>query len=169
MFRFRKKASDERRFSKVDWFICFLLALAIGIGAFYVSDRLGNGGKTQEITYTVVIYEMDVREADMWIRRLRTGASVVSENGTATLGTVVQCSRRAHLQAVARQDRVQILPTPEKVDLYLTVRAMATEKEGDGIRVQDIRFCAGRSGSFRIGGYYVKNAQIVSVVRSEEE
>ena len=169
MFRFLKRASDERRFSRVDWFICFLLVIAIGISAYYVYDRFGREGRTQEITYTVVIYELDATQAEAWIRRLHVGASVVSENGTASLGTVIDYSRRAHLQAtLSPQEHINMLPTPKKIDLYLTVRASATEKEGDGIRVQDIRICAGRGGNFRIGGYYVKNAQIVSVVRGEE-
>ena len=67
------------------------------------------------------------------------------------------------MRAALDRDKVVFVAHPDRVDVDVTVRASGVARDGDGLRVSDIRIAAGASGGFRIGGYYAAQATVVFV------
>ena len=51
----------------------------------------------------------------------------------------------------------------ELADLEITVKMSGHQREGQGIRVKDIRIAAGGKGNFRFGSYFASGVEILSV------
>ena len=62
-----------------------------------------------------------------------------------------------------RDGRVVFTEVPDRVQLVVTVKANAVVRDGDGLRVGDIRIAADGMGDFRIGGYLAEGARVLSV------
>lgn len=148
--------------SFVDWFLISLVVVLILVGVQYFQRRQRAAVPNIPLTYTLLVSGVD-REGSQPLFDTPTGALVYSENGTALLGSVLSCTSEEHRTAVVRDGEVAILPVPERYDVYLEVAADAILREGDGLRVGDIRIAAGLEGCFRIGQYFVKSARILAV------
>lgn len=149
-----------------DWLI--LLAV-IGVGLFFtlrVRAERQRVELTQTVRYTVLAEGVPTDVADAnggWEELIARGASVTTATGTAQLGRVERVRVSPSLSATVRDGRVTLVEAPDRVDVYVTVRAEATVREGDGLRVGDIRIAAGSTGDFRLGAYLAGGARIVSV------
>lgn len=91
------------------------------------------------------------------------GSAVWTENGTAELGWVREIRVLPHRRAVLREGAVSWESDEERVDLELTVVMRGVLREGDGIRVKDLRIVAGGKGNLRIGPYLASGSEILSV------
>ena len=164
----RKKETPTRGWlHPIDWLLLSVLVGGILLGVYLVGERRSASEPTVEILYTVCLRAVDTEQAgDGDIHSLITnGASVTNETGTIALGSVTNVTVRPHKTAVVRDGEVVMAELPDRVDLFVSVRAWATEKIGDGLRVNDIRIAAGRTGDFRLGSFYAGGAEIVAVER----
>lgn len=162
---------EKRRPVWVDWLILALILLVILTAAHYVMQRRRAVVPTVSVSYTVLLSGVDVSfvsDGD-WTELIPIGSAVTSQNGTAHLGNVTSVSQRTHLQATVRDGGVVFAEMPALADLTVTVRAEATEKEGDGLRVSDIRIAAGETGDFRLGSFLASGAKVISVERRAAE
>ena len=72
------------------------------------------------------------------------------------------------MEAYAKDGRIRLAEVPDRGNLVVTVSGTALEREGDGLRIQDVRIAAGMDGCFRMGGFLGRNAQILWVERSAD-
>ena len=120
--------------------------------------------------YTVLAEGVPTDVADAnggWEELIPRGSSVTSSTGTAQLGRVEGVRVRPAVTPSVRDGRVVMVETPDRVDLYVSVRATATVRAGDGIRVSDLRIAATAKGDFRLGAYLASGARILSVEVAE--
>ena len=99
---------------------------------------------------------------------IREALPVLVENGTATLGAVERVVTVEHAEYALRDGALARVTDPSRLDVEVTVRMSGMRREGDGIRVRDIRIAANGAGSFRFGNYYAKDVKILSVEVIEE-
>ena len=165
-----KKEGLNFRFQWIDWVLLILLTGAVCLGGLYVWNRRQAAIPITEIEYTLCISRVSNRflGADGWGERFPIGATVTTANGTATLGKVLAVEARPTLVESISKGKITWIESESSDDLFLTVAAKAKIKDGDGIRVSDIRIAAGEKGSFRIGKFYVGDASVISVVRKEQ-
>ena len=165
----RKNDSETRRgrLLPIDWLLLTALAAGVLLGVYMIGQRRRADAPTVEIRYTVCLRSVDAAQGvDGDLRTLiPNGSSVTNETGTAALGSVTGVWVRPHRTAVARDGEIVMAEVPDRVDLFVSVRAWATAKVGDGLRVSDIRIAAGRAGDFRIGSLYAGGAEVVAVER----
>lgn len=152
--------------SIVDLSIILITAALCCVGIFLMQRSFSEEDTTLDIEYTVCM-EGIAREMieDSFIRHVTPQARVYSENGTAFLGTVVSVKQSEHYQTVIRDGIMETVATEGLADVRITVSAKASLSEGKGLRVSGIRIAACGKGSFRVGGFYVPNARIMSVER----
>ena len=164
----RTYGGHERRFhwNWLDTLLCIMLALAVlgGVIAFrYWRGRVD--GEEGVITYTILLSGV---EAELMGGRggempFAIGSGVKTQNGTAEMGGIIELSRTPHRTfAVSNGQEVWVDETG-KYDYYVTVQAAAKRSAGDGIRVGDIRIGAGMHLSLRLGSFFAKDAQVISV------
>ena len=153
----------------VDWLILLLAFAGIVLAGGYIWQRRRAVLPSTAITYTVLASGVDSSLAPSgdWKDLIPVGSRVVSQNGTARLGSVTAVSSQPHLRATVRNGEVVFVPMPGMVDLLITVRAEATVKTGDGLRVSDIRIAAGEVGEFRLAGFLASGAKVISVERND--
>lgn len=153
----------------VDWLILLLAFTAIVLTGGYIRQRRRAVLPSTAITYTVLTSGVDASLASSgdWKELIPIGSRVLSQNGTARLGNVTAVSSQPHLCATVRSGEVVFVPMPDRVDLLVTVRADATVKTGDGLRVSDIRIAAGEVGDFRLAGFLASGAKVISVERND--
>ena len=154
------KNERSRGFVWVDWLILAVLLLGGGAIAWRVHRSVRSAQAMQPIAYTLA-FSADSELS--WKTLLPIGATVTTANGTATLGTVAAVEERPLRTPLVRDGRVTLVEMPDRVLLVVSVRADATAREGDGLRVGDIRIAANGVGDFRIGGYLAEGARVLSV------
>lgn len=165
--RTRDGTQARRGLRPIDWLFLAVLAASILFGVYLVRQRGQSAEPTVEILYTVCLRSVDtaqVGEGD-FRKLIPDGASVTNETGTVKLGSVTDVTVRPHRSATVRDGEVVMTEVPDRVDLFVSVRAWATAKTGDGLRVSDIRIAAGRAGDFRIGSFYAGGGEVVAVER----
>lgn len=152
--------------STVDLAIILITVTLCCVGVFLMQQSFSEDDTVVDIEYTICM-EGIAREVieDSFIRHIAPQARVYSENGTAFLGTVVSVKQSEHYQTAVRDGIIETVAVEGLADGWITVSAKAALSEGNGLRVSDIRIAACGKGSFRVGGYYVPNARIVSVER----
>jgi hypothetical protein len=159
-----RKREKRNRLLWVDWVIIVLIAgLLISVVCVWRSQR-SVVVQTQPITYTLCLSGI---ESDLLGDPLETlmpvGCQVKNVNGTAEMGNVISTWSRPSVVPIVKDRELSFLERSDRIDLFVCVRADATELEGDGFRVQDIRISAGKSGDFRIGSYFAAAAIICAV------
>ena len=161
----KKKMRGQRsKLSKVDVGILLITTFFVIAGGFWIHRMVFTKADLQPIVYTLRIDALPTEYGqDIWKGHLIAGADVWSENGTASMGSVIAVEERPHWKDVVQDGTIQPVSVPHCADLLVTVRAYASALEGDGFRVSEIRLLAGGTGSFRIGGYLVKRATVLSV------
>ena len=162
----KEKRERYHRMSWIDWLILPALLLLIFVGWKYWLSRRSASIPNLDMTYTVLVSGVDDRIAltnGGWKDLIPVGARITSENGTAELGRVTALEIKPHMVATVSDGRIEFIPSLGFSDLEITVRAKATRRNGDGLRVQDIRIAAGVSGDFRVGGFLASHACIVHV------
>ena len=157
----------SRRFVWIDWLLVIFLAAAVFFGVRFLMRRRDAVQPTAEILYTVCLYAYDssLSETEDWDALIPYGAVVTNAMGTAEMGRVTEVTVRQHRILTLRDGEAVMTEVPDRVDLLVSIRAEATENEGDGLRVKDVRSAAGGIGDFRIGYLYAHAARIVSVQR----
>ena len=171
MKREKTKDGEKRRLVWVDWVLLFLLTGAILLGGFFVYGRRRAVAPTATVLYILRVSDLPVEaaaDAGGFSELIPIGSSVQNSAATATLGRVASLSVRPHVQFTEKDGESLFFQSPDRVDLYVTVRAQALEKAGDGYRVSDIRIAAGDSGDYHIGGFF-SSAQTVFVKKEQEE
>ena len=166
--KMRKGAETTGNPVWVDWLILLLALAGIALTGGYIWQRRRAVLPSTAITYTVLASGVDTSLASSgdWKELIPIGSRVLSQNGTARLGSVTEVSSQPHLRATVRNGEVVFAPMPDTVDLLITVRAEATVKIGDGLRVSDIRIAAGEIGDFRLAGFLASGAKVISVERN---
>ncbi len=156
----------------VDWALLALLFGALGIGIWYWNEHRSAAEPTVEIEYVLRISGVNEQfsaENGGWARLIPSGAEVTTANATATLGRVVEVVRRDHREASLRGRDIVFTARDDLCDLEITVVGIGVARNGDGIRIHDIRIAAGSTGDFRVGSFYAPNSAIVSVKRRTAE
>ncbi len=154
------KREETRRFVWVDWLILFALLLGGVAVALRVRHSLRSAEATQPIVYTLA-FSADAELS--WESLVTVGATVTTANGTATLGEIAAVEERTLRTPLVRDGRVVFVEIPDRMQLVVTVKANAVVREGDGLRVGDIRIAADGVGDFRIGSYLAEGARVLSV------
>ena len=158
-----ERKERRRGFVWIDWVILVALLLGGALVGYRIRASRAAATPSQPIVYTLLISTEERDFEDL----IPIGASVTSANGTARLGKVLAISTRPSRAATVRDGRVVFVALPDRVELLVTVRADAVVREGDGLRVGDIRIAVGSAGDFRLGGYLAEGAQILSVRKGE--
>jgi hypothetical protein len=161
---------NEKDRMTLRWWDLLTVSLAIlfflgALGFYFYSGRASS--EKEEITCVLLITEVEKRA---WEERggewIREGDPLRNQNGTVLLGEIEAVSARPHRYAAVRENTPSWEEHPYLVDLEVTVRMRARPKEGDGLRVGDLRIAAGSTGDYRFGGYLAK-AELVEVRREE--
>lgn len=165
--RTRDTTHAQHGLRPIDWLLLAVLAAGILLGVYLIRQRGQAAEPTVEILYTVRLSSVDAAQTENgdFSTLIPSGASVTNETGTVSLGKVTEVRVRPHRTAAVRDGKVVMADVPDRVDLFISVRAWATAKTGDGLRVGDIRIAAGRAGDFRIGSFYAGGAEVVAVQR----
>lgn len=155
------------RFGWVDWLLLFMLCGLVFVGVYYWRIGKNNTHKSITLQYVlcVSVFEEQKESGDAE-RLIESDSAVMNQNGTSVLGNVISVQSRPVRTAVVANGAVAFVPVPNKRELLITVRASASQTEGDGFRVGDIRIAVGKQGDFRIGNFFAGGARIVQV---EEE
>jgi len=144
-----------------------ILVLIVGLVTLALwgwRERKDNAAQTRQITYTLCIYDMENAYFQNGIESvLPIGCSVMNANGTAVMGEVVAVWKRPTVEPLVKNKSLFFGERSDRSDLFVRVRANASERVGDGFRVQDIRISAGKSGDFRMGGFFAPGALITAV------
>ena len=168
----KRERHVEKRLTGADWVILVLTAcVAIG-GGYWAVERYASEPTAEPITYTLCISALDPRlleNAGEWETLIPKNAPVTSSNGAIALGKVVSLRAEGHLSVAVQEEKIVFLPDEQLVDLYVRISADATLREGDGLRVGDVRIAAADTGDFRVGGYLAHGARVVSVERGVME
>lgn len=160
----------KRRFLWVDWLILAAALAVLAGGVLWVRTEKIAARATVPIVYTLMISgeSADFGEGEGgWERLIPVGAAVFSSNGVISLGRVSALRVWVHERATVKNGRIVWEEDPERVDLYVTVRADALV--GDGLRVSDVRIAACDVGDYYLGGFYARGAKVVSVTREVTE
>ena len=161
----RPKKRKEMRL-QVTWIDVLLILLALSaavLGAFYLfSRRRGEAEREFICTLRIPAVEKSLLEAHRG-NLIPVGSTVRTENGTAALGRVREVREVPHGRAVLREGELVWENDEVLHDLELTVIMRGLLKGSEGIRIKDIRIAAGGQGSFRIGSYLARCAEILSV------
>lgn len=166
----QNQVGNKKRLVWIDWLLLLFLTAAILLGARFWMRRRDAAEPTTQILYTVCLYTCDaaLSETGDWSSLIPYGTTVTNAMGTAELGSVSGVTVRNSRTVAVKKGEVVTVEIPERVDLLITVRASATQKTGDGLRVNDIRIAAGGKGDFRIGELYADGASIISVEKRED-
>lgn len=160
------KKEKKRRFSLtwVDWVLLVLGVSVLLLGWRYLRGRQSVALPTVSVEYLLCLPSVKVEDFDGEVDGLISkSASVTTANGTASLGRVKRVWSEAHLTPTIKDGAILFVETPGRVDLYVFVEANAVMRQGDGLRVSDIRIAAGGTGDFRIGNFLANGAKVVSV------
>ena len=158
------KQKEQRRFVWVDW----LILLALLLGGVAVAWRIRHSVRTAEATQPIVYTLAFSAESELpWESLMTVGATLTTAHGTATLGEIASVEERPLQAPLVRDGRVVFAKIPDRVQLVVTVKANAVVRDGDGIRVGDIRIAADGVGDFRIGSYLAEGARVLSVQKEE--
>lgn len=160
--------SKARRFGWVDWLLLLLLCGLVFVGVYYWKIRQSSAWKSVEIAYVLCVSGLEERKGEVGAASLvEVGGAVMNQNGTIALGRVLSVQARPVWRAVVANEAVEFVPVPNKKELLITVQASATQKEGDGFRVGDIRIAVGKQGDFRIGRLFAAGASIVRIEEAQ--
>lgn len=160
------KKEKKARFSPtwVDWVLLVLGVSLLLLGGRYIRERQNVAQPAVSVEYLLCLPAVETNALDGGIEGLiSSDASVTTANGTASLGKVRRVWSEAHVTPTVKDGAIVFTEVPNRVDLYVSVAANAVLREGDGLRVSDIRIAAGCSGDFRIGNYLANGARVVSV------
>lgn len=158
--------TEPRRMTWVDWTIFGLLLCVTVAVSVWAIGRRETATSAQSIVYTLCVSAADplfAEASDGWEGLIPANAPVTSSNGAISLGYVVSHWVEPHLEARLQNGEVVLVPREGRVDLYVQIRAEATSRTGDGLRVGDVRIAAADTGDFRVGGYLAHGARVVSV------
>lgn len=158
------KKRETRRLHAADWILIALVLGALVLVGIYAVRRRNGVGETVELRCLMRVSAVEDSLLELHEGGLiRKGASVMNGNGTAVLGTVESVEIRAHEAPVLRDGVPVWEAVAGRSDLEITVRMTGVRREGDGVRVKDIRMAAGGYGDLRFGGYYAEKVEILSV------
>ena len=168
------KQGDKRerrlRFSAADWLLLVLAVAILTGGGLFLYQKRRAAVPHVEILYTVQVSGVDLRvfESGDLMELIPLGSTVYSENGTAELGRVESREVIPFSEPHATDKGIRWIEVPDRATLVVTVVGTAAERDGDGLRIRDIRIAAGMRGSFRLGGFLGENARILSVERRSQ-
>ena len=166
------QTEKKRRLIWLDWLLLLLLIGSVGGGVWYWHVRSAAAEPTVKIEYVLRISGVDDTYSAQnggWDVLIPRGAQVTTSNGTAVLGRVSDLVAHPHVEADVRGRRIVFIEHEGRSDLSVTVRGEGIAREGDGIRIRDLRIAAGSVGDFRVGSFYASNVTIVSVKRRDPE
>ena len=155
-----------RRLNWVDWVILAALLAGALFGIRWGMVRRQTATPSQTIQYCICVSAVDPEIAETaggWPALVPLDAPVTSANGAISLGRVTRTWEQAHLEDVVRDGEVVFEAREGVVDLYVEIQADAIAREGDGLRVGDVRIAAADTGDFRVGGYLARGARVVFV------
>ena len=160
-----------KRFNWLDRALLILLALGIALGFFAVRYMRSRTVVAEGlVTYRVLISDIPLALYGDEIPLIQIGDLVRSQNGTTGLGVVSEIEQRTHRTTVAVDGALMLLEKEGYVDYLVTVTAEATEQDGEGIRVGDIRIAAGSKMTVWIGDFLASSAGVAEVIwRGEED
>ena len=145
-------------------FLLLFLALVLFFGA--LGYHLYAKKEQTEAMEVICVFRISQMERDDWEQYgkdwIFRGAPLRSENGTVVLGYVEEIAEKPCLRAMVRDGEAIWEAHPFLKDLEITVRMQASLKEGDGVRVGDLRMAAGGRGCFRFGGL-LRSAELVEI------
>jgi hypothetical protein len=160
-----REVESKKGFSWVDWLLMALILLATLAVVFYFYMRLqAENDRSVRVVYRVLVSNAE----EGFGEQLAHGMTVTSENGTATLGEILEVEILPHREAVAQNNKLVMAEVPNRKDLYILIEGNGEDRSNEGIRIQDIRISAGSFYNLRLGAYFATNAQILSVQTEEQ-
>ena len=160
------RKNSLRRLNWVDWVILAVLLAGVLLAAWWFAERRQAATPSNVVQYRICVSAIDPQIAEVsggWAALIPIDAPVTSANGARSLGRVTNVWEQVHLEAVVQDGAVSFVPREDVTDLYVEIRADAILREGDGVRVGDVRIAAADTGDFRVGGYLASGAQVVLV------
>lgn len=149
-----------------------LVILAVGIILFCIlawAIPRGDSSNFCEVRYTLRVYGVSaVLFGEGQEELIPIGCTVRNENGTVALGRVESIRMLPQKSVAVKDGTLSFFESPSEVVLEVTVRGEGVLRNGDGIRIEDVRIAAGSTGTFRLGRYYAERASVIWVEASEE-
>lgn len=133
-------------------------AAAVAVTAFFVIGRAGD--RTADTCGIECILRLPVSESAYPVR---VGDALRNENGTVAMGTVTDVRIIPHRELLLHDGDAIYTEMEGLYETELTVRMTATSRRGNGLRVGDIRVCAGATGAYRVAAFFVAGVTTVSV------
>lgn len=160
---FDGEKKEMRKFNWLDWALLVLVAASIA-GGFLLVRRLSGDSAGEEgvVVYTVLVSSLDAQNYDA-AELFEIGSHVRSQNGTMLLGEVGDVQRLPHKRTVVKNGKIVFMEEEGVSDYRITVRSVGRRKDGDGIRVGDIRIAAGMQLTLRVGDFLVPNGRVIAV------
>ena len=166
-----EKTRSGRHPTLADWILLIAFLSVCFFGYRYLQGRRKDTHPSVEISYTVCVYGAEMSLAEKsggWEVLVPIGSRVTNANGTAELGRVDAVEVLPHPVPTVKNGEVVFINDPTRADLYFTVRGRGIGREGDGIRISDIRIAAGSAGDYRVGGYLASGARVIAVEKIGE-
>lgn len=164
-----KKINRKQCFSFADLLIMIgILLLLLSVILFFYRRTAEDRGSRQTVSYRVLLSSIDATlfpPSDV----ISIGATVRNENGTATLGQVTKVAWEPHLEVHTDGGKVRILEVPSQYDLIVEIVCESIERNGQGIRINDIRIAAGERYCLRFDGFIFDGAQVIFVEREADK
>ena len=157
----------SRRVTWADAVVILLLLGGVFLGGFILRSR----GAAAESAGFPIVYTLRLEDVskETWETSapqcFAVGAPVTNAKGSVFLGKVLSVEATASRVTTVREGEVVFVEREDRVDLTVRVRAEAHATAGEGWRVSDLRIAAFATGDFRVGGWMMYGARILSVER----
>ena len=159
----QKAREGKRTFNVLDIIILLLAAFFVAVLVMFFFPRTADalaGGRTYDITYTVVFSGIDYDVAEDIVDNLQ----VVDKRSGAVIGTVTGVpTSETHYSLELRYDDAgtpvfERVEYSDKIDLIVDITAKASYSEGNGYMVNGSRIACGREYGLRISSAFDGNA-----------
>ncbi len=157
-------------FSAADAFWILAVAVVLVLAFIFLLPAKGEKEDTCRVRYVLRVHGVDsALLAESSEELIRAGATVRTENGTAVLGHVEAVTVSSQKQATVRDGVLIFTEVPDKLVIEVAVSGEGVAREGQGLRISDVRMAAGSVGTFRLGSYYATHASVIFVERIDGE
>ena len=160
-------ASDRKSgdFRVWDWLVIILAMLLFFVAAGYYFYTKYLPDAQEKITCTLLIRGEERAAWEGEGEKIFVGDSLRCQNGTVEMGRIEAVEKKPHLYAAIGEEGASWEEHPYLIDVEVLVSMYVRSKDGDGLRVGDLRVAAGSTGEFRFGRYLAR-AEIVEVRRA---
>ena len=142
-----------------------LVALCgVGLGLWYLQGNAEEVERTVQVRYAIRMPATNAAQLpDLEEWSLRENGKVTDGSGRRSMGEVMKIELRPQQAWTVRDGAVLATEVPGKAVPVITVRAEARLIGERELRIEELRLAAGMTGEFIVGGFLVRNGEILWV------